>query len=401
MRANLEWTVCEEGEEPEMIAGPAQPPDYGRHGLRARAARAAARAAVKVAMFAAAIVVPAAAGGMLWMAAEEGARQLQADVTAAARLQTLQRNAADPNRHEHTAVTGVEVLEGQALAHLVVTQTLPDGEEVVQRVTRAYAQTPHGWMPLAAAELPPAAWGAAQTIDTAHLHFVLHSRDRATVEALAPHAEALYTALETATGETLDGPDGRLTIRVVPGKPGRHERPAAGEIWLPSPLLLPACPQEAAYLPLANLLRPALADALLDKAAAGAGAQWRPVVEGVRLYLAQSGDLPLAPNTEDTPFWTRGGADPTLHLPGLLAEKGGPWSTGSLPPWEHYNEARLASTALKLAAFLAARHGPDVLGELVAGCGRYDDWETLAPAVLGTTAPALDAAWHAAWRADE
>ena len=90
-----------------------------------------------------------------------------------------------------------------------------------------------------------------------------------------------------------------------------------------------------------------------------------------------------------------------LHLPGLLAEKGGPWSTGSLPPWDQYNEARLASTALKLAAFLAARHGPGVLGELLAGCGRYHDWETLAPAVLGTTAPALDAAWHAAWRADE
>lgn len=392
MRANLVWTVCEEGEKPETIAGAAQQPDHRRHGLRTMA--------VRMAVIAAATILPAAAGGMLWLAAEEGVRHLQADVTAAARLETLQRNAADPSNHEEIAVTGVELLGGQALAHTMVTQTLPGGEQVVQQVTRAYTQTPHGWMPLAPAQLPPAAWGAAETIDTAHLQFVFHSRDRHTVAALAPGAETLYMALEAATGATLNGPDGRLTIRVVPGGRGRHELPGPGEVYLPSPLLLPARPGGAGDQPLAIPLRQTLADALLDQAAADAGTQWRPLVEGVRLYLEQSGDLPLAPNSENTPFWTHGGADPSLHLPGLLAEEENRWGAGN-QPWERYNEERLASTALNLAAFLAAAHGPRVLGALLAGCGRYEDWETLAPAVLGTTAPALDAAWHAAWRTGE
>ncbi len=52
------------------------------------------------------------------------------------------------------------------------------------------------------------------------------------------------------------------------------------------------------------------------------------------------------------------------------------------------------SGAASLIDFTVSAYGLDVLPALLQGFGQYEDWETLAPAVLGVGAAELEAAWH-------
>ena len=67
-------------------------------------------------------------------------------------------------------------------------------------------------------------------------------------------------------------------------------------------------------------------------------------------------------------------------------------------PANPYGLERQAAGAEQLIEFIAVTYGLDSVPKLLQGFAKYDDWETLAPAVLGVSAGELEAAWHAARR---
>lgn len=56
------------------------------------------------------------------------------------------------------------------------------------------------------------------------------------------------------------------------------------------------------------------------------------------------------------------------------------------------------AAAGQLIGYIVATYGIDALPGLLEGFSKYDDWEELAPAVLGVSAAELEEGWHAAMR---
>ncbi len=115
----------------------------------------------------------------------------------------------------------------KAMAAVMVTRTLPTGAVVARPETHFYVLTAKGWQ-----RTRPQAefWGPTETLDTASLHFVFGSTDRAVVEQMAQSAEALYATLRRATGEDL-ATEGLLTVELVPDELV-NDRPAS--CWMSS-----------------------------------------------------------------------------------------------------------------------------------------------------------------------
>ncbi len=60
-----------------------------------------------------------------------------------------------------------------------------------------------------------------------------------------------------------------------------------------------------------------------------------------------------------------------------------------------YMQGQRWVAAVQMIDFLVGKYGIDVLPRLLQAFGEYEDWETLAPAVLGVSAAELEAAWRA------
>ena len=67
-------------------------------------------------------------------------------------------------------------------------------------------------------------------------------------------------------------------------------------------------------------------------------------------------------------------------------------------PGIQYELEQRVAVAEQLIGYIATTYRIDVLPKLLQGFAEYDDWETLAPAVLGVSVVELEAAWHAALR---
>lgn len=354
----------------------------GGHPQRSFTRRAALAASVV-------LLVVAILGAGAWYKAEQGLNRMGQDVANVIKLDAIQAHARRPEQREQRAVASVKFQDGHAMVQTVITRTLPSGDAIVLLQTQFYAQTPHGWQRTA----PVAAfWGQAQELDTPDLHFVFRSEDRAAVEQLAPQLEALYTALGHALGHDLAGANDRLTVEIVPERVAPNKRFTAGSMRLMSPLLDDLNTGDAAAEPLGRRTRHTLVAQMMDKSlqARPIKEQWQPLADMLRTWLHYSDALPLAENTGTNPLPSVPHAD-SLRLADLLGCS--PCSDPDIANGIYGKRESAAS--MNLFDFIVATYGLDTLPALLAGFGRYADWDTLSPAVFGVSADALDAAWHA------
>ena len=295
------------------------------------------------------------------------------------------------------AVQGVDFLDGAALATVMVTHTLRQGGVIVQPELRFYVQTPKGWQrskPLAAF------WGPTATLDTESLHFVFGGRDRAVVAPMVAGGEALYATLRLVTGQEL-ATGGLVAVEIVPGFASSYAQLDESRIRLTSPSLYRVGDQERGEL-LGQLLRRALCEQLMAAVAqrTPATAQWQPMVQAFGSWLEYSDAIEFAPGDE------------AAALRRLVYRMNRSWHLGDLqgdvlrydPATRSFvaftlvgdlerQRQRLAA-AEQLIDFIAGQYGIDVLPKLLQGFAQYEDWEDLAPAVLGVSAAELEHAWH-------
>ena len=326
---------------------------------------------------------------------------MQGDVANAVKVETVQANSLQRGPAVHESVQAVEFLAGAAQATVLVTRTLGTGSASVLPELRFYVQTPKGWQ---RSEPIPAFWAPTETLDTAHLHFVFGQRDQPVVATVAPGAEALYARLRRATGEDLAN-DGLLTIELVPQASSPNAQPGGGRIRLTSPALYPVADGERAGI-LGRLLRLTLCRQLLAAAAQGAATKprWGPLVKELGVWLEYTGDLPFGPDDEDAALvQLRYGRQGAWQLNDLLGDilrydpQSGSMQVFTLisdPEQQRQREA----AAEQLTDYIAGTYGIDILPELLQGFAHYDDWEELAPAVLGVSAAELEEGWHTATR---
>lgn len=344
------------------------------------------------------------AGYGIWRRAQQGIARMQGDVANAVKVESLQENSLGRMPARHESVQAVEFLGGAAQATVLVTRTLATGGLSVQPELRFYVQTPRGWQrsdPIAGF------WGPTEVLDTAHLHFVFGRRDRTVVAAVAPGAEAVYAMLRRATGQDLAGAGrplagaGMVTIEIVPGVFSHYAQTGGSRIRMTSPALYPATEQERAGI-VGRLLRLVLRRQLMEAAQKTAALpQWQPLVQGLGAWLAYSGTMPFAPDEEAAPpVQLRFGLQGTWHLDDLLDDllRYDPQSQSmqvfTLISDPEHQEQREAAAG-QLIDYIAGTYGIDALPGLLQGFAQYEDWEELAPALLGVSAAELERGWHA------
>lgn len=335
-----------------------------------------------------------------WRTAQAGIVRMQGDVANAVKLETSKTNGEQPAGALYESVQSVEFLGDKAMAAVVVTHTLPSGKVLVQVEARFYQQTPTGWQHT---EPSGTFWGPTATLDTASLHFVFGEKDRSTVEEIAPSAEALYATLRRATGQALAA-DGLLTVEIVPGYVADNAQVEDARFQLTSPLLYRATSfsDAGALGQLRRLLAEQMLSAALPKSTVKA--QWLTMVQACGAWLEFNDAVQPASDTRRAALRRlRSLAYGSLQLDALQDSvvrydaRGKSMQVHLQPNNPHVLEHR-AVVAEQLIGFIAITYGIDVLPKLLQGFAQYDDWETLAPAVLGVSAAELEAAWHAAWR---
>ncbi|MFN8464549.1 MAG: hypothetical protein U0X20_03325 [Caldilineaceae bacterium] len=332
----------------------------------------------------------------VWRTAQAGIVRMQGDVANAVKLETIKSHGNEVAANLYESVQSVEFLGDNAMAMVAVTHTLPSGKVLVQVEARFYQQRPLGWQ-----QTEPVAefWGRSAMLDTESLHFIFGDKDRVVVEKIAPAAEAIYATLRRATGHD-SVTDGLLTVEIVPGYVAQNAQVEAGRIRLASPLLYRATPLADADA--LGQLRRLLAEQMLSAALpeSAVKAQWLTMSQAFGSWLEFS-----APPASDS----RSAALRRLRF----------LSYGSLPldelqdgvvrydfmtqsmrfyyqPGTQYELEQRSAAAEQLIQYIATTYGIDVLPKLLQGFAQYDDWESMAPAVLGVSAGELDAAWHAA-----
>lgn len=343
---------------------------------------------------AAAFVLSLVAGYAVWRTAQEGMARMEGDVANAVKLETVRARSKQTALSLQEDVQAVSFKADKAMAAVAVTHTLPTGQTVVRSETHFYALMTNGWQ-----RTRPQAefWGPTETLDTASLHFVFDSADRTVVGQMAPGAEALYVTLRRATGEDL-ATGALLTVELVPDALLDDEHAVPNDIRLASP----AFADRGVPLPRGDVfvllqLRHALARSLLETALQKSApqAQWSTVVEAIGEWLQLSTMVQPSPPSELAALQRLGaGTTGVLRLEDLLDGKLDAQS-GAYPTHAAvYTQGQRWAAAEQLIDYLVAKYGIDVLPKLLRGFSEFDDWETLAPAVLGVSAGDLEAAWR-------
>jgi hypothetical protein len=350
-----------------------------------------------------ALVLVAACAFAVWRQAEQGLSDLQGDITVAVKAETLAQRTHFPQQDEHVQVETVEVLDGKAMAQVIVTRTLTFNQVLVRRETRFFAQTPKGWTRI---EPVAAFWGEKESLELGHLRFVFRARDRETARQVAPEVEAYYLALHRIfaanTLATQANSDTALTIELLPERVFGSGRQCQGWIGLTSPFLYKPDTLQTRQDILAVQLRHAMLRYMLsyDSSVSQPRRTWEFLYSGVYLWLLSSDSLPLAPGdaTAHVAFALPLMSARLLHL--CTADtKVGAAPTADCEPTEYPryqggNHDWTLQVASAFADFVATYYGVDALGALVQGLSSYDDWESLAPATLGVSAVELENTWQ-------
>lgn len=335
------------------------------------------------------VILAAITGFTVWRTAEAGIAGMTADVANVVKLEIVRQRAGGPVPMDGE-IRALEFVNGAAVASVAVTRTLPSGTANVRLETRFYKQTAIGWQRAqAAANL----WGADQTLDTQNLHFVFGSLDQATVERIAPTADAAYATLRRLTGGEL-APGGLLTITIVPRRLAFDGALVDGSVQLSSPRLIANDSQHSNDVLLLLALRRTLVQGLVDSARQrSAKPQWQFMMDTFRAWLQFVDNAQLGPDSELAELARlRWAATSPVDLADLLDREVG--NSPQVVRYQSQEEHRLAAAA-QLLDYITATWGAGVLPKLLDGFGRYDSWKTLAPAVLGVSADELEKGWRA------
>lgn len=348
---------------------------------------------------AAVLILSLVAGYAVWRTAQEGIVRMQGDVANAVMLETVRERTGQTALQIQEDVQKVTFKGDKAMASVLVTRRLPNGHAVVRPETQFYLLTPKGWQ-----RTRPQAefWGPTETLDTAILHFVFGIADRATVEQIAPGAEALYTTLRQATGEDLAAGD-ILTVELVPDELLNDEHADAGSVRLASPAFADRgvpLPRGDIFvlLQLRHVLARRLLQAALQKSAPQA--QWSTVVDAFGAWLQFSDAVQPSPPSELAALQRLGaGAAAVLRLEDLCdgeeqntaAAQSGVYQTYAVV----YTQGQRWAASVQLIDVLVGKYGINILPKLLRGFSEHNDWVTLAPAVLGISAGDLETDWRA------
>jgi hypothetical protein len=314
------------------------------------------------------------------------------------------------------------------------------------RQTRFFRRIDGAWR---RTELTAALWGPERTLATPSFVFRFRQHDAATVIAVAPQIEVLYTTLRRSFGLPISPTPEKQAIEVsVTQRPGltRH----APALIVPSPVvyLAPVGFSDADLL--AQSIALPLLDQVIDQASEqyAFGATWQPMARALRLWQVWELNLPLAvwqnemvqwlyvdlpaaspgqtdllpnrypelcaahklwmpsPVQIDIPIacaereqeaayfrqWSRH-APPThleqLTVPVPLDEELTP-ASGT----EQVNQLGQTVALAVLIEYAVATYGQERMPVLVAGLGQSGSWETLIPAVYGVSASEFEDGWQ-------
>jgi hypothetical protein len=337
----------------------------------------------------------------------------------------------------------IDMQDGVAAVEIVTSST--PGKRAY-RQTHFYQQTPTGWLRTAPVET---LWGSPHQVETEH--FILHyrQRDALAVTEVAAQIEALYHTMLEDMGLPTTLRRHKLTVEIsVTQLPGRFSPGANTQdvISIASPALY-LTPVE---LTDAELLAQALALVVLEEALAQAiqyheiPTQWQPLLSGVRLRELWEMELPLSIWRDDVITWLyRSGpaaidrklsvlpkhyeelcvmhrqwmlapshlqiplrcndldrrewlpvwsyvTEPPLHL----AELNTPWRQSIKRGTFRVRHPSAAVAQATLIEYGVSTYGQEFLPTLVTGLARYNDWETLLPALFGVPAAQFEEGWH-------
>ncbi len=117
------------------------------------------------------------------------------------------------------------------------------------------------------------------------------------------------------------------------------------------------------------------------------------MMDAFRAWLQFVDNAQLGPDSELAELARRRwAATSPVRLDDLLESEVGYSSSAAS---DQYHEERRWAASAKLFDYISTRWGTGVLPKLMDGFGRYDSWETLAPAVLGVSADELEKGWRA------
>ena len=350
-------------------------------------------------MGAAALILSLVVGYVVWRTAQEGIVRMQGDVANAVKLETVRAHTRQTAPHIQEDVQTVTFKGDKAMAAVLVTNRLPNGHAVVRPETHFYLLTAKR---LAANAPPGGVLGTGR--DAGYRQPALRVWAAPTgwwSSRWRQVPKHCTRRLRRATGEDL-ATAGLLTVELVPDELLNDEQAATGHIRLASPTFT----DRGVPLPRGDIfallqLRHALARRLLDIAVQKSTPlpQWATLGEAFSTWLQLSDAVQPAPPSELAALQRLGsGTKGVLRLQDLLDGEGQPASgtrTGAYQTYEAvYTQGQRWAAAEQIIDFLADKYGIDVLPKLLRGFGEYDDWETLAPAVLGVSAADLEAAWR-------
>jgi hypothetical protein len=399
--------------------------------------------------------------GWLWHTANVGLGQIEAELQNAVagdlwRASQTQKGSPPQGRigrDPHT--TSIEVLsfEGE---QAVVEYTFRTGlNQQLIRQTRAYRQNALGWQ-----RSKPAAesWGSPRSRESDHFIFRYYTLDEAAVGAAAVELDRLFderlaTWIAPSDETSSVTTDAKYQVVVDPAAiPGVIPRRNGKD----NPFVI-ASP--AAYLNVhtitdADLLAQTVYLGLVDELVGEVRdrdkvrSDWKPLLDGLRLWLLWAPSLPLAARREQTVQWVFFDLDPSKHddpfdtsaFQDELCSLYGPWMAMPLeiqipvacgnPTWSKYldtwrdtyvppiqlghltiitpppdlqsvtdglsrpSHPGYAVVAATVIEYVAATYGQARLLAMITGLNEHTNWESLTLAVFGVSAVEFETGWR-------
>lgn len=365
----------------------------------------------------------------------------QAD--AAWRAGIVEAQMKDTSAPATVAVEQMELAEGVALVHLLLTD--PDLPQP-SRVVRFYREEAAGWL-----RTPPVAdfWGEAEAWEGEHFTIRFRQQDRAAVLGAGPRLEEAYIRLRQSVGLPVL-PVRRVVVIAADDQPALLD-PHSGELHHPSPALLSlpvgVGPDEALYRSLIAYLISEIVRESFDRYAYGESWMWSNLTEsGLRNWLLLEADVLVMErpalfawlfDAEAQAAWTlpaelaaecqllNGLAVPPplfVCTPDIHAGRPSRFSATRLarlittydfdfvrdanfnsnpsgPMWRAETRREIAA-ATTIFSYAVHSYGVERLPHLLAALGDYRTWLEALPGAYGVTPDEFEAGWQR-WLAAE
>lgn len=434
----IEWHTVESDAEWERLSLPRLPDDR-----LATVPTSRAKSLTKQVIWGALVMFLLCVGTGVWWRYTAQLRSQQSEMELRTMLQQKFKEFAPDDAH---VVLQTLMLQDRLATAQVITEA--KNGAAVYRQTRFYRQTATGWQPTAP---NTALWGPEHSLETPLFIFHFRQYDTATVIAVAPQVDALYTTLLHNVGLPIPAnaapsvievsvtePPGILTWRRMPTA---LRVPSPAVYWAPREITDAELLLQSIALPLSAYVLQQAREHYTVRSA------WQPLLNGLHLWQLWELDLPLAVWREDIVRWLY------LDVPTTRAEKGvilpkhyeafctmhqlwmqSPlllniplvctkldWENQFLSPWVLQDALRrLDQIAMPTAAdeyispsatsavfhpgqtvalatlieYTVTIYGRERLPTLLAGLGQYESWYTLIPAVYGVSPTTFEVGWQ-------